>query len=154
MKIIWSNEVAEWYRENRIQNYVDSKGIICNEPILPSFLYSEKLEFNTNGITPNQNIVVDHFLNILPNWIECMVVITLTGVWPNAEDWPRFYGWRGKNGSKLSVYDMPGHLFELKDISELKELLTQVFEFGWEGYMLVKTEELLIDPIIFISHDG
>jgi len=154
MKILWSNEVSEWYRENNLENYVDPKGINYDEPVLPKFLHKERLEFNTQGNIPKQDIIVEDFISKIPEWIECLVVITQLGVWPSAEDWPRFYSWRGKNGSKFSVNDAPGHLFNFSDISELKELLTQVFEYGWEGYMLFKFNEPNINIAVFISHDG
>jgi hypothetical protein len=154
MKILWSNEVWEWYRNNNIQNYIDSEGAYYNKPVLPKFTNRDILEFNTQGNTPEQDIIVENFLLGIPEWNECLVVLTLLGVWPSNEDWPRFYNWRGRNGSKFSVYDAPGHLFYNEDIKELKELLTQVFECGWEGYMLLKSKESSVDIIIFISHDG
>lgn len=154
MKILWSNEVSEWYRENNLDNYVDSKGLTYDKPILPNFLHSDKLIFNTQGNAPHQDIVVENIISGMPEWSECLVVLTLVGVWPSAEDWPRFYKWRGKNGSRFSVNDAPGHLFYYSDIIELKELLTQIFEFGWEGYVLFKSKESNVDTIVFVSHDG
>jgi hypothetical protein len=154
MKIFWSNEVWEWYRNNNLQNFIDEKDIYYNEPVLPEFVYKDKLLFNVEGNRPNQDVIVESVLSNLIGWTECLVIITQWGVWPSAEDWPRFYSWRGNNGSKFSLYDAPGHLFNLTDFSELKELLTQVFEFGWEGYLLFKSNNSVVDPIVFVSHDG
>jgi hypothetical protein len=154
MKILWSNEVWGWYRKNNLEEYVNSKGQHTDEPVLPEFLNSARLEFNTKGNEEHQDIIVENFLGGMTEWDECLVVITLLGVWPSAEDWPRFYNWRSSNGSRFSVSDAPGHLFYSTDILELKLLLTQIFEFGWEGYMLFKSCQSKVDTIVFISHDG
>ncbi len=69
-------------------------------------------------------------------WDECLVRITLWGVWPSSEDWPRFYAWRGTLGERRSLNVAPGHRFDRDETSLLTALLTLVMGSAWDADVL------------------
>lgn len=63
----------------------------------------------------------------LGTWDECLVWITLWGVWGSGEDWPEYYAWRGSLGERRSLDVAPGHRFDRDEVA----LLTQLLELVW-----------------------
>jgi len=150
-----TNEVWEWYRNHGMAEEVDADGRHTVRPAAVSKLpFDERLEFNTRGNAPGLRDVAERALRAAGSWQECLVVYVLWGIWSSAEDWPRFYAWRGHHGVRLSLEDAPGHLFLISELPELTELLTQTFEFGWECHVFFSLGDSSIRSHVFVSHDG
>jgi len=134
---------------------VDANGRHTVRPkAVPELPFQERLEFNTRGNAPDLSRVAERVLGAAGSWQECAVVLVLWGVWPSAEDWPRFYAWRGRHGVRLSLEDAPGHLFRGDEHRELAELLTQTFDFGWECHAFFSADDSSMQSHVFVSHDG
>lgn len=72
----------------------------------------------------------------LGGWDECLAWATDWDVWPNAENWPRYYAWRGRCGERRSLAEAPGHVFAHGDAGELRNFLAHVLECGWDVTLL------------------
>jgi hypothetical protein len=84
---------------------------------------------------------------------ECLLWVTLWGVWPSGEDWPRYYAARGLRDMRLSLSVAPGHWFGRGDASGLHEFLTMVLEFAWDAYLLPVPARIGTSARVEISHD-
>lgn len=73
---------------------------------------------------------------VLGEWDECLAWVTDWDVWPNGEDWPRYYAWRGHFGERRSLGEAPGHVFSATDTGELTDFLAHVLECGWDVTLL------------------
>jgi hypothetical protein len=153
MIILEHNEIWEWYREHGTRHEVRSDGVNTVIPILKEFKHQQHLVFNPDGKPRSQIHTVDKCLSAVGSWNECLVVLTLWDIWPSSEDWPRFYAWRAKHLVKRSLDTAPGHLFQQNETSEVRELLSQAFEYGWEGYVFFCNQASSFDSILFFSHD-
>jgi hypothetical protein len=89
----------------------------------------------------------------LGEWSECLLWVTLWGVWPSGEDWPRYYAARGLRNMRLSLPIAPGHWFARGDESDLHEFLTMVLEFAWDAYLLPVPVGIGTGVRVEISHD-
>jgi hypothetical protein len=155
MHALEANEVWAWYRDHGMAEEVDALRRHTVRPaVVPELPFCERFEFNTSGNTPGLGDVAEKSLRAVGPWQECLVVHVLWGVWSSAEDWPRFYAWRGRHGVRLSLDDAPGHLFSDDDPAALMELLIQTFEFGWECHALFSSDRSSIQSHVFVSHDG
>ena len=86
-------------------------------------------------------------------WDECLVEITLTGVWASGEDWPRFYAWRGGFEERRSLKTAPGHVFTAAENTELASLVTMIMENAWDARLLFSRGGRADGARAFISHD-
>lgn len=154
MRALQDNEIGEWYRHHGLEQEVEGDGRRTNRPAnLSRFSFHEQFEFNARGNASGLRNVADKTLRAAGSWDECLLVMLWWGVWPSAEDWPRFYGWRGTHGVRSSLEIAPGHLFSKTELPDLGELLNQVFEFGWECHVFFVSEDS-IRSHVFVSHDG
>ena len=89
----------------------------------------------------------------LGDWDECLVWATDWDVWPNEENWPRYYAWRDTFGERRSVAEAPGHLFAGGESSALTELLAHVLECGWDVTILPSKAGHATEIRMRTSHD-
>lgn len=155
MRALETNEIWEWYKKHGIEEEVETDGLHTVRPAAVSTLpFDERLEFNTRGNASGLSDVAARTLRSVGSWQECLVVYVLWGVWSSAEDWPRFYAWRGRHGVRSSLEDAPGNLFLISELAELAELLAQTLEFGWECHLFFAPGDSSIRSHVFVSHDG
>jgi hypothetical protein len=89
----------------------------------------------------------------LGDWDECLLWATDWDVWPNEENWPRYYAWRAQFAERRSVGEAPGHLFDRSDMSALTEFLAHVIECGWDVTILPSKASQATGLRIRTSHD-
>ena len=92
-------------------------------------------------------------LEALGEWEECLLWVTLVGVWPSGEDWPTYYAFRGQRGERRSLDVAPGHWVAAGERDELRELLTLVLENAWDAYVLPASSGRATGRRLFVSHD-
>jgi hypothetical protein len=72
----------------------------------------------------------------LGEWDECLLWITLWGVWPSSENWPAYYQARGAEGELRSLDIAPGHLFQRVELGKLENFVHLVIENAWDACIL------------------
>jgi hypothetical protein len=77
------------------------------------------------------------------------VLITEFGIWPSAEDWTLFDGFRASLGERRSLPDAPGHIFAAEDADQLVALTCMVLYFCW-GAQIVAEDGC---RAVAVSHD-
>lgn len=80
---------------------------------------------------------------------EALLWINEFGIWPSAEDWNLFDGFRVSLGESQSVHEKPGHLFSGNELKAAGSLVAMVLYFCL-GAVLVSPSRGLV---IKISHD-
>ncbi len=133
MEFLEHNEICQWAEERGLRRY--GNGFAFHLPELdphPSKLYAQGRRSGLEGDAARDLIAG------LGTWDECLVRITLWGVWPSGEDWPEFYGWRGSLGERRSVDVAPGHRFDYGDGEGplLQQLLELVMKNAWDADIL------------------
>lgn len=113
-----------------------------------------RIVFAPDGPTGDEPAVASAIVRALGGWDECLVWARRWGVWASSEDWPRYYAFRARHGSKLSIDHAPGHLARRGDAAELHELLTLLLEFGWDALVLAANGGRALPVRVTISHDG
>lgn len=59
-------------------------------------------------------------------------------------DWENYALWRQQHGETRSLYDAPGHVFELAEQAELAKLLEMAIHMGWDTLVGARPCKLLI----------
>jgi len=136
------NEIREWFDERGFP--LDAAGTLRQDPS-----YVRVLRVTMSDVVP----AATECSRRLGVWDECLLWITLWGVWPSSEDWPKYYQWRGMHGERRSLDVAPGHLFKRSDFAGFEELLGIVIENGWEGHVLPIAGLLPSTSRAFVSHD-
>lgn len=149
MRILEDNEVWLWCAERGIQ--LNDKESRPTED--PSLGHRLRAQYATGKKSRQEAAFASACVQALGQWDECLLWITLWGVWPSCEDWPRFYNARGQRGARRSLDVAPGHLFGQNDASDLIEFLTMVFEFAWDAFVLPAYVGVDQRMRIEISHD-
>lgn len=151
MQILHETECWEWCREHGIALLGDDPD--SDLPIQlaphPDMPLVASLSYRPDETSGRERAVARAAIRTLGDADECLVWITLWGIWPSTEDWPRFYAWRGRHGMRRSLDDSPGHQFGAADRAELEALLTQILESAWDATLLVAHSDFRI----VISHD-
>jgi hypothetical protein len=92
-------------------------------------------------------------VDALGTWDECLVWITLWGVWGSGEDWPEYYAWRGSLGERRSLDVAPGHRFDRDEVALLTQLLELVMKNAWDADILCSRDRSASQLRAKISHD-
>lgn len=149
MRFLASNECAEWCEDH---------GVGLDERRLPtpdvSLGHRARLVYvddpgHSIAVRPD---VVAATVAALGLWDECLVWVTLWGVWPSTEDWPRYYQLRGERGERRSLEAAPGHVATPADGALLTTLVELMMTQGWEGHVLAARAGV-VEARAFISHD-
>jgi hypothetical protein len=134
MQILEYPFIWEWCRVHAELDEPDDGPIRLRDD--PALTHRSQLVFAPNGPSGYEPAVASAILNALGSWTECLLWVTTWGVWPSAEDWPRYYAFRARHGQRLSIDDAPGHLATPADAADLAELLLMVLEQGWDAVLL------------------
>jgi hypothetical protein len=153
MQILEYPFIWEWCREHGapLDDPDDAAPRLRDDPVL---VHHSRVVFAPQGPTGHEPAVASAIMDALGGWTECLLWITRWGVWPSAEDWPRYYVLRARQGQRLSIDDAPAHLATSGDVAELSEVLLQVLEQGWDAVLLPARDGCVIPLRVEISHDG
>jgi hypothetical protein len=147
MEFLANNEICVWAQEHglrcgdRFEVYLPDLPVLCKRP------YANGRRSGEEGAT------AENLQRQLGTWDECLVVVTLWGVWPSSEDWPRFYSWRGTLGERRSLDVCPGHRFYSSEREMFTQLLTLIMENAWDANILCSYGGLADIMRAKISHD-
>jgi len=129
MKFLEDNEIAQWAEGRGLPRGSDF------DIKLPD-LESRRTEEYAHGRRSDLEPAVARLIGHLGAWDECLVWMTLWGVWPSGEDRPEFYAWRGAQDECRDLHTAPGHLFELTETALLTELIELVMKNAWDAHVL------------------
>ena len=149
MRILEANETRLWCAEHGVQ--LNDEGSRPTED--SSLTHHMWVQYAAGKTSGQETAFASACVQALGQWDESLLWITLWGVWPSCEDWPRFYHARGQRGARHSLNVAPGHLFGRNDKSDLIEFLTMVFEFAWDAFLLPAYIGFYKRTRLEISHD-
>jgi hypothetical protein len=130
---------VEFLEDNQICAWAEAQGLACGDafeallPVLPSVYRQVYANGRKSG---HETAAAGDLVTRLGSWDECLVVITLWGVWASSEDWPKFYAWRGARNECRSLQVAPGHRFDEGERILLTELITLIMENAWDADIL------------------
>jgi hypothetical protein len=146
----------EFFEKNEIRVWAQEHSLICGigfEVHLPDLPVVCRHPYANGRRSGEEGAAAEDLLRQLRTWDECLVVITLWGVWPSGEDWPRFYSWRGRLGERRSFNVAPGHHFDSTERELLIQLMTLIMENAWDANILCSYGGLADIVRAKISHD-
>ena len=146
----------EFLELNQICEWAEQHGLKCGESFalqLPELPSSGRQMYAAGRRTGRESAIADDLVKQLGTWEECLLRITLWGVWRSSEDWPRFYAWRGSMGERRSLRTAPGHRFDRDEIPLLAALITLVMENAWDADVLCSIGSRADLSRAAISHD-
>ena len=149
MQFLAINECWDWCEEHGVS--LDDRRLPAPDPTLlhrARLVYVEEPGHGT-AVRPE---ILAATLNALGEWEECLLWVTLWGIWPSTEDWPRYYLLRGDLDERRALGDAPGHLATPSDRGLLTTFLNLVMNHGWEGHVLAARAGA-VEARAFISHD-
>ena len=148
MRFLEIKEIWDWCGE---------RGIVLEDDARPaddpSLGHRGRSLYATGELSGREAQVAADCVRALGAWDECLLWITLVGVWPSGEDWPAFYAWRGSRGEKRSVDVAPACLFTMDEKDLLLALLTITFENAWDAYLLPASGGVALPVRARVSHD-
>jgi hypothetical protein len=80
---------------------------------------------------------------------ECLLWVTLWGVWSSSENWHLFYRLRETYGERRRLWHAPGHLFLKHESPDLTTFIQLALIFGWDFYLIPAPGY----HAAFVSHD-
>jgi hypothetical protein len=147
MQCLEDNVIATWAEEHGLRR---GEGFKVELPELTAHPMKEYAHGARSG---TEQQAARDLLAALGAWDECLVWITLWGVWASSEDWPEFYAWRGALGERRSLEIAPGHLFQFGERESLGELLELVMKNAWDADVLCSQNGRADQIRARISHD-
>ena len=147
MEFLEGNQICEWAVEHGLQR---GTGVTLD---LPDLAPHPSEPFADGGLSGREGTAARDLLASLASWDQCLVWITLWGVWPSGEDWPRFYAWRGAQGERRSLRVAPGHLFNTGEVALLAELLELIMQNAWDADIFCSRQGRADGRRATISHD-
>jgi hypothetical protein len=130
MEFLEDNQICEWAVERGLHRGDGFAVLLPELEPHPPKVYAHGRRSGLEGDAARDLIIA------LGAWDECLVWITLWGVWPSSEDWPEFYTWRGSRGERRSVDKAPGHRFDYGEFEPLAQLLELVMKNAWDADIL------------------
>ena len=140
MRIISENETKDWLRH---------QGLLDSEDNLSFSTYVMVASHLTPKDSGAKTSLARFIMRFFKEDTEALLWINEFKIWPSAEDWNLFDGFRKSLGETSCLYDKPGHLFSKDDAKTVTSILGMVLYFIW-GAILVSTSRKLI---VEISHD-
>jgi len=147
MEFLEHNQICHWAEERGLRR---GDGFAVQLPDLEPHLKKVYAHGRSSGL---EAAAAHDLLAGFGKWDECLVWITLWGVWPSGEDWPEFYAWRGALGERRSVQVAPGHRFESSEVPSLARLLTLIMKNAWDADILCSRSGRADQLRAKISHD-
>jgi hypothetical protein len=130
MEFLEENQICAWAEKHGLSR---GGGSSVHLPDLPAVYRREYASGRRSG---REMAAAEDLVTSLGAWDECLVWITLWGVWPSGEDWPKFDGWRGALGERRSLKRAPGHRFGSSDSALLTHLVALIMENAWDADIL------------------
>jgi hypothetical protein len=147
MEFLETNQICKWTEERGLRR---GEGFTVQLPELqphPRRIYASG---RRSGLEAG---AASDIVAALGTWDECLVWITLWGVWPSGEDWPEFYAWRGSHGEPRSVDIAPGQRVDYAELTLLAQLLELVMKNAWDAEILCSRSGRADQVRAKISHD-
>jgi hypothetical protein len=149
MEFLELNQIQEWCGERAID--LDAEH---NEPVHSGFDIVTHRLFGQAVHPEGQEFEVAAWaVENLGEWDECLLWITLWGVWPSSEDWPAYYRARGDQSERRSIDRAPGHLFTTDDRNLLLQFSELVLKNAWNAHVLPAVNGRAANRRAVISHD-
>jgi hypothetical protein len=142
------NEIWDWCAQRSID--LDGRTDVASDP---QFRHSARTQYAAGQRSGRERAVAKACLRALGPWEECLVWVTLTGVWASGEDWPAYYALRGRAGERRSLETAPGPLFAHGEEQTFVEFLAAVLENAWDAWVLPATSSRETGLRIRVSHD-
>ena len=149
MRFLEISEVEEWCVERRIA-LAEGETRVAPDP---SLSHAARTVYANGSRSGRELAIAATAVRKLGDWDECLLWVTLVGVWPSGEDWPAYYALRGAEGERRSLEKAPGHLFEAGEQGKLERFLTAAMENGWDTYALPARDGQTADVRLRVSHD-
>src|SRR5690606_11037697 len=143
----------DWCREHGFTLVEDEGPVAPRLAEDPSLTYREREVHSAAANAKVARSVATRVVSTLGPWDECLAWATAWDVWPNDEDWPRYYEWRARYGERRSVGEAPGHVFAVGDVDPLLEFLAHAIACGWDVTLLPARGGLPNGVRARISHD-
>ncbi len=148
MRFLGINEIWTWCPEHGFGLSPE------NEPELPaSASFRERMHYADGQRSGREPEVASQCVEAMGRWTECLLWVTLWGVWPSGEDWPTYYAARKERGEHRPLDEAPGHLFRSGEEADLRNFLTLVLENAWDAWVLPATGEAYGEAVAMVSHD-
>ncbi|SRR5208282_411380 len=80
---------------------------------------------------------------------QCLLWVTLWGIWSSSENWHLFYRLRETYGERRPIWDAPGQLFQKHESADLTTFIQLALIFGLDFYLVPAPS----DNAAFVSHD-
>ena len=147
MQCLENNGISEW---------ADRHGLRVGEAfevVLPNLPAVHRAAYAHGERSGDEETAASDLVARLGSWSQCIVWIRQWGVWASGEDWPAFYGWRGRLNERRSLDIAPEHLFDSGEKRLLVQLLTLIMENAWDAHILCAVEGRADRVGARISHD-
>ena len=149
MRFIEECEVEEWCSERGVA-LQPGEYRVAADPRLP---HQSRRTYASGGRSGREADVAADAVSALGDWDECVLWVTLVGIWASGEDWPAYYALRGAEGERRSLEKAPGHWFGADERPKLRQFLTAVLENGWNAAVIPGRQGETTDVRLSISHD-
>ena len=147
MEFLEGNQICAWAEERGLRR---GDGLTVHLPDLESRPAKVYAQGRRSGL---EAVAARDLIAGLGTWDECLVWITLWGVWRSSEDWPEFYAWRGSLGERRSIDVAPGHRFDYGERHLLAQLLELVMKNAWDADVFCARHGRADQIRAKISHD-
>jgi hypothetical protein len=149
MRFLEDGEVELWCAEHRL-TLTENEARLAPDPRLA---HSARMVYATGTPSGREPAVAASARASLRAWDECLLWITLTGVWPSTENWPAFYALRGEENERRALYIAPGHVFDASEGAKLQRFLSVVMECAWDAWVLPSQQNRPMEGRLRVSHD-
>ena len=151
------NELMRFFEINELWSWCEERGIAVEDSARPSpdarLTHQARVFYADGNRSGREPAVAAACMQALGEWDECLLWVTLVGVWPSTEDWPRYYLARAQNDERRSLDVAPGHWFQRIERDALLGFLTQTMENGWDAYVLPASNGAAANRRLRVSHD-
>lgn len=146
-----------FFEINEIWAWCADRGIALEQEARPAadprLSHAARVKYADGDRSGREPAVAAACVAALPPWDECLLWVTLVGVWSSTEDWPTYYAMRGEQGERRSLDIAPGHWFGADGQEQLVAFLTRVLENGWDAYVLPSWRGSRTAARVRVSHD-
>lgn len=149
MRFLEECEVEEWCAERDI-TLEDGEVRVVRDPRLT---HCSRRVYANGKRSGREAEIAGHAVAALGEWDECLLWVTLVGVWASGEDWPAYYALRGAENERRSLDKASGHWFDFGERPKLVRFLTAVMENGWNAATLPCRGGRTTDVRLCVSHD-
>jgi hypothetical protein len=147
MTFLEENEICQWAENHRLGR---GSGFNVN---LPDLQPQRKMEYAYGRRSGREAAAARDLVADLGTWDECLVWITLWGVWASGEDWREFYAWRAVHDERRDLKTAPGHLFNATEVPLLTNSVELVMTNAWDAHIICSRNGRADGLRAKISHD-